>query len=444
MDASRGLQALQSVIAAYLHVRNTVPLAAITLEKPSGPPQEAARTVRSWEAALSEKPTMEVSATEASEIRAALWRLLDMRAVSQVADNSGLMFSSPQPPDNIRAYALADHVITMEQAYPQCCAASHFRWDIIWLMAKPVADIALPAVVKVSSEEPQRRTEPSDWLEPDPGDAYDRFAVQLEMDEARKVTKVYVGGRPKAATGRHSTAWVALCDYVRGFLIGSPITDVAGSVITEARKINEIAQIIGSPDVITVPEPAPQKDLCTAQAAVSWFLDALNQLPGAVTDTGGTSGGSREGGLRAKIRAGVTDPALLTGMLDPVWLQDLDLFAKSGRQLLALRIALHLYITGTAYPQLARDVELVSEATLAELLFGANANQEVADEVCAAVLKALPPGRGYDQEAYASAIKTYKVKSALLLDAYNSQTMTPPSSPDSDSQTGSPEGKDED
>lgn len=417
VPASSELQLLQSMIAAYLHARNTIPLTAIDLEHPAGPPQEAAAVVRQAEA---KPPTgsATVSAWDQAALRKALWGLLDERAVATVATKPGMMFKAPVDtfdPDAIAALAIADHIITMEQAYPKTCAAADFRGDIDGKCGAG-SNLALAvhaAVQQASATRPTIGANLRDWPGASVGDSYDRFAVQLEVDGDGNISKMYVGARPRSGPGRHVTAYVALCDYVRGFLIGFPMISVEGNaVIREAKRINSIANSVGAPDLLPIPSVRPQKNLWSAQAATADFLTALNSLKGSITDTGGTSGGGGEGKLRAKIKTGGSDLSLLTKMLDPKCLEFLDAGKPDDVTLMALRIALHLYFTGAAYPQLAKQVNLVSEETIAELLFNVNVDQLVADDICTRVLKALRPVREYDQAAYIRGRMAYTIKIA--------------------------------
>lgn len=415
--ASSELQLLQSMIAAYLHARNTIPLTAIDLAHPAGPPQEAAAFVRQAEAKL---PTgsAKVAAGDQAALRKALWGLLDERAVATVADHPDLMFKAPADayhPDAIGALAIADHIITMEQAYPKTCAAADFRGDIDvkFGAGSDRARAVHAAVQQASATGPAIGKNLRDWPGASVGDSYDRFAVQLEVAGDGTISKMYVGARPRSGAGRHVTAYVALCDYVRGFLIGFPMISVAGNaVIREAKRINTIANSVGAPDLLTIPSVQLQNSLWSAQAATADFLTALNSLKGSITDTGGTSGGGGEGKLRAKIKAGGSDLSLLTKMLDPKCLAFLDPEKPDHVTLMALRIALHLYFTSVAYPQLAKQVNLVSEETIAELLFNVNVNQIVADDVGTRVLTALRPARAYDQASYIRGRNAYTIKIA--------------------------------
>jgi hypothetical protein len=430
VPASAELQLLQSMIAAYLHARNTIPLTAIDLDHPAGPPQAAAAYVRNAEATLPAAPEpaaakFTISVGERDALRNALWGLLDERAVTTVAQKPQLMFTASAAttnPDTVGALAIADHVITMEQAYPRCCAAADLRGAVVAKFGPGQLTSGVSAAVKKLSDTPPAISQNlRAWPSAQVDDKYDRFAVQLEVAEDGTISKMYVGARPRAQAGRHVTAYVALCDYTRSFLTGFPMISVEGNaVIREAKRINAIANSMGVPDLIAIPTVRPQKNLWSAQEATAWFLTELNNLKGSITDTGGTSGGGGEGKLRAKIIAGNVDRSLLTRMLDPLCLQSLNPTVPDQVTLMSLRIALHLYFTSVAYPILAKQVNLVSEETIAELLFKVNVTQAVADVVCAQVLPALRPGRAYNQAAYIQARQAYQITSTPSLSERNS------------------------
>lgn len=426
-------QILQNVIASYLHYRNTVALAAVPMPGPLGPPTAAANMVRGWEAKVASAPDTLVSKQDQAKLCEALWGLLDTTAMAYLAANPALVMDMTTLPGDtgpLPTYVVADHVLTMEQIYPGCCAKINFRDTIGTVLPTKLAAAALKAVATASPPpvtHGARKVGPvlvpvvSDNNNVDTGGGtgggrseYERFAVQLDLANDGTISRMYVGHRPKSGKGRHSTAWVALCDYARRVVTGMTVAQVATALERQRQAINTLAAAQHYPDQVLPARPGPTATLVDAQLKVAEFLSDLNAMPGAIADTGGNSPGAAEGRLRAIIRSGGAQLSDLLELLDTRCLS-FDYQDKADMAVgLALRVALHIYMVGTAYPDVAATVGLVSEQAVAMLLFPVSVPDDIAGVIGAMVMKCLRPTAAFDQKAYRLAYDQYSSARLLL------------------------------
>lgn len=420
---------LQNVIVACLHYRNTVPLAAVAMPNPLGPPTKAANTVRGWEAKLAAAPDTVIAPPDQDTLIKALWGLLDTKATAYLADNPALVMDLKTlevDPGTLPAFVVADHVLTMEQVYPGCCAKSGFRNTINVVFSgnlatdarKIVATASQPSVThgnrKVSPGTGTVAVSDNNNMDLDEGadtgggtSDYDRFAVQLDLADDGTISRMYVGQRPKSGKGRHSTAWVALCDYVRRVVTGKTVTQVATALEAQRQIIAKLAAGQHYPDQVLPDRPGPTATLVDAQLKIGEFLSDLNAMPGAIADTGGTSGGGAENRLRANIGSDGAQLSDLLELLDSKCLL-FEYDDKSDMAVgLALRAVLHLYLVGTAYPEVATHLGLVSEQALAMMLFPVGVPEDMAGVIGAMVMGSLRPTAAFDLKTYRQASGQY-------------------------------------
>lgn len=436
------VQILQNVIAACLHHRNTVPLAAVSMPDPLGPPTDAANRVRGWEATFAADPDTVIAPSDQATLVKALWGLLDVKAMEYLAANPELVMDAeslkadPKPaakakgqdagpdweididnptvdPAALPAFVVADHVLTMEQVYPHCCAKTNFRTTVGAVLSDGLAHLAFG---KVATAGQRGITHGSRKLRDAPGpvvvsdnnmdvDAggtseYEGFAVQLELGGSGTISRMYLGHRPRSGKGRHCTAWVALCDYTRRMVSGITVAQVAAALDHERQAINKMAASLHYPNPVMPPRPGPTATLADAQLKIGEFLSDLNSMPGAITDTGGNSPGARENILRATIKSGYAQLSDLLELLDPASMSfEYDDKADMVHGL-ALRTVLHMYMVGTAYPDVAASVGLVSEQALAAVLFPVGVPDDIAGLIGALVMNCLRPTAAFDQKTY--------------------------------------------
>ncbi len=420
-DVARLVPLVQNLAAGYLHFRNTSPLTTVPVLRPTGAPKQAAALVRESEALLaSELLKPEVR----DPLTAALWELMDSRALDALlAKPAHLM--DPRIFDghrDLKAYVLTDHVRSMEHAYPRATYETSFVKTLPDRLSTKEMDkasecLSMSRAAPPSAETRENAGQDMDGIlvdadgEDDTGDIFERFAVQFAMDTDGTSERLYVGARPASARGRHVTAWVVLCDYVRSLVDGASLAQVAGRIEAARVKLGEFAEAAGLSGI-----PAARKiDTSTqvvAQACVAEFLTDLNELDGAITDTGGTSGGAKEGDRRSRLRSGEATVLDVAGMLDPKCLAWKP--PKSNYALHAYRVILHLHMIEGAYrtrvlhrtpePD-APLVHLVGMDTLAALLVPAELDGPAMNRVNATVLAALAPDETYDDVAYGEAVE---------------------------------------
>ncbi len=416
-DEHRLVPLVQNLAAAYLHFRNTAPLSAAQVRNPAGPPVKAAASVRGSERWLSSRS---LSRKEREDLAADLWSLLDLRALDALKTDPAQLLD-PEWSEHLGAYVLTDHVRSMEHAYPRSAGETDLAATLSTRLnaaemrtareclsmsrtAPPSAEGRENAAVQDEAGVPVDEDDET-------GDVYERFAVQFAMEDDGTIERVYVGARPRAAHGRHVTAWVVLCDYVRAVVDGAALDDVAGRVAAARRDLGGIAEVMGRPGIPAAGDTGTSTQVA-AQACVAAFLTDLNELDGAITDTGGTSPGATEGDRRKRLLAGDASVLDVAGMLDP---KCLAWAPRGNASSHAYRVALHLRMAGVAYGirvlRRAGDedelVRLVGVDTFAALLAPAELDTVTMNRVNALVLKALDPETPYDDAAYVKAVDRF-------------------------------------
>ncbi|MFC4049985.1 hypothetical protein ACFOY4_09850 [Actinomadura syzygii] len=426
---------LQNLVAGYLHLRNTVPLSAFPVIPAAGPPTSAASLVRTAEGLLADRL---LQSNERRELLKSLCGLLDLKALAAMGAKPEVLFDlelTSRIPE-LRAFVLADHIRTMEQAYPRATDATDFRRSAVDLLTPPLnrdEDHALSECFSGTVKEPPNslervqaysgetlHTDDSSSEDEETGDVYERFAVQFEVD-GDSIDRIYIGSRPAAPAGRHATAWVVLCDHLRALLVGKnpaavpALLDTARTTITTlAGRLNQQGVVAGFAPSSTSPSPDQMEEdtpeegttvLAVAQRAAVDYLTALNSLDGSIVDTGGTSPAAIEPKHRATLLSGEAAPTQLAGMLDPralAW--------KVGRGRIAFRIALHLHLMNTAYRAV---IPLLSPECFAALLVPVEIRADMQVAIAQDVIHALDPQQAFSPDAYAQAADRYSHDKAV-------------------------------
>jgi hypothetical protein len=422
---------LQNLVAGYLHLRNTVPLSAFPVIPAAGPPTRAASLVRTAEGLLADRL---LPSNERQELLKSLWRLLDLKALAAMGAKPDVLLDpklTSRIPE-LRAFVLADHIRTMEHAYPRATDATDFRRSAVKLLTPPLnrdEDHALSECFSGTVKEPPNSLErvqayqgetlhtddSSSSEDEETGDVYERFAVQFEVD-GDSIDRIYIGSRPAAPAGRHATAWVVLCDHLRALVVGKSPAAVPAllgtartTIINLAGRLNQQGVVAGFAPAATSPSPDQMEEdtpeegttvLAVAQRAAVDYLTALNSLDGSIVDTGGTSPGAIEPKHRATLLSGEAAPTQLAGMLDPralAW--------KAGRGRIAFRIALHLHLMNTAYRAV---IPLLSPDCFAALLVPVDIPTEMQVAIAQDVTQALDPQQAFSPAAYAQAADQYR------------------------------------
>ncbi|MFB4295070.1 hypothetical protein [Actinomadura sp. NTSP31] len=404
---------LQRVIVALLHLRNTVPLTAIDMPLPGGPRPKSTRTTRVEEAALlAEEEELAIQPKE--ELTAALWDVFDTRAVWHAADSDPKRLLDPRKfgtgtasLETLPAHAIADHILSMELTYPLCCKATDFRGTALAGVDKVRGEEVELAAKLVAEHHAKPVTRPRRVLRlaPPEGyvDRYERFAVQLTFTPARKVFGLYVGDRPRSIKGRHSTAWVALCDYTRALLTGKSITSIGARLNQQRDVINEIAVGVGLTGPALLVHRSDDSDtLADAQLRVAEFLADLNALPGSIVDTGDNADSDAEQRARDRARNGEGGIESLIGLFDSRTIS--AVLTSTTPAVIALRIALHFHFTITAYVNHPEIHGLATEAGLAAVLQPTGIGSTAAHNVGTRTLRALR-AEPYDPALYLAAIQ---------------------------------------
>jgi hypothetical protein len=231
------LAALQEFAAAYLELRNNVPLAAVKLpatEATGGAPLEPIRTYELGD-----------GGAPPPELRNALWAHLDRRVVNQLAARDTEAKSAPgidvdeSPLERIRD-VVSDHLAWMRTTYPKSFNATGLSsedsirsylesvnnltgQDIPALVSAVIA--RLPHVPATAGAQPRLTTV---------ADSNKRFAVQIQLANDT-IAGVHIGDRPPGVFGsehgHHTTAWVVLGDRIRMLLIGKALPDALTALI---------------------------------------------------------------------------------------------------------------------------------------------------------------------------------------------------------------------
>jgi hypothetical protein len=435
--------ALQNLIAGYLHYRNTLPLTAVREKFPRGGANEEAKRV----IAVEHEQTLEpLDEARMNQTRQDLWALLDHQALYNLltnddgADAKIYLFREKATDDqHIVFTAIIDHIASMELSYPRACKRSRFRGS-----EPPFADLPewgpfkksitdgvwnVPGVFEFDQAKPWMGAD--SFLRPLVPEAdfgvFDRFAVQIALNEKGTIRELYIGSRPESASGRHATAWVLLCDYVRGVVVGNDIGDVPGNIAREAEQLDHIHERIeDSSDIyreLGVPDPElftigdigalhKNPSLDKIQAWVSTYLEILNETEGAIINTGGTSPGANEARKRqaVKTKGGLSNIAALFDAECARKLQgditsgDSTGIKRDTYHIIALRLAIHLYAANKAYGE-KYVPGLLSEEALAHLLSPTDISDDDAGPVNRLAWNGLNQTsvRGYDHDRYTAA-----------------------------------------
>jgi hypothetical protein len=258
--------------------------------------------------------------------------------------------------------ALADHILSVEVAYPRASTRSGIRqWRRPFTAKAPFAQWKEELDAAGNDLPPTTLPGPAADLLASAGDlvnVYDRFAVQFDMDDDGTVRAMYVGARPLSPRGRHTTAWVVLCDYVRSFVVGADLAAITDALKREFKRISAFYEACGFDE----PEPLVDyvgSELECAQLRIVGFLEFLNNTEGAIVDTGGMSGGGNEGRYRTVLQQSSGAYATVLKMFDwrcPNTLlnQGAEGDSQTDEKIdnlptIALRVALHLHMSATAY-----------------------------------------------------------------------------------------------
>lgn len=364
---SQKLEAIQTFAAAYLRLRNTLPLAALELERPEGGAPLA--SVRAHESAA--------QVVDAGELRDELWGLLDRRAVARLAvaalqarvapgidaANAGAAERRGRIVDVIRT-----HLASMRATYPVsyrrarlggATSVTDFLQSIAgdaqqiakhderrafpahWI-AQLVADIRGGAALPALAGGPGRA---ANLVVGDPGK---RFAVQFETTVpnaggAARVTAVHVGGRTAGPFGSdhgsHTTAWAVIEDQLRALVIGSTLTDAhtdllaaTAAIVNDAGAAARVGAFAPHPayyaalavqahtDAVALPAARPLLE--RAQALGRALLMLLNTRPISAVQTGGLANARDEKTGRAAARAADVAGAPMLHGLARLTLQD--------------------------------------------------------------------------------------------------------------------------
>jgi hypothetical protein len=345
-SADQQIGVLQEFAAAYLQLRNTVPLAEVNLEHPSG--GEDLRPIREHESGARD--------VDSERLRSAMWRQLDVRALARIATDSVTADKAPGI-DATPAQAslvterrarvhdlLRTHLTSMLASYPRCFAHA--------ALGDPgsVRDFLKSIAGGAMANQADRIAFPADWIEPlvaaitgsavpalAPGapraqglvlaDPDKRIAVQLVtgLQGGRPtVTELHDGGRPRgvfgARHGSHTTAWSLLVDTVRAQVVnrtpaeawsalvefGDPLRNALGE--TAAR---QAAMPLGPDQELLSAQEAYDAavvgghgtpDIVRTQRLAAAVLHLLNTQPLSAVDKGGLNNPAREGDHRAAAR----------------------------------------------------------------------------------------------------------------------------------------------
>ena len=353
---------LQEFAAAYLQLRNTVPLAAVVLQNPSG--GAAMDAIRAHE--------MGVRVVPADDLRRALWKHLDVRAVGLLStagveakkapgiDASLMADNDVDAERKLRvANVLRDHLITMQASYPN--SFTHAQLGSLNSVRAYLRTIAATA---------EGQSFPPRWVNPiatavrtgalpalpaHPGraanmvikDVGKSFAVQLATGVVNGhvvVTDIHVGGRPRGVfgtggPGSHTTAWSVYEDRVaacmRGLRLGparTALVALGGSVRDpDQERVDAMDQRAQDSlqaaqqdydDAVALAAPAPA--LMRLQAIARAVLMLLNTGPLSAIQSGGMANPALEGQHRQAVRAANVPGPNLAGnarftLIDHLW-----------------------------------------------------------------------------------------------------------------------------
>lgn len=411
---------LQNLIAGYLHHRNTLPLTAVPEDFPKGPALAAGKHVQQVESTIV-KP--------GAEAVAALWTLLDADALLALAvRGTPHPFAKQIDPQEIVVAAVADHITSMEQSYPYTCRQVGFRRTVPPLVRHEGFGLWTAAVTDAHKSISPKIGQPvNTWAGLDRLDDQDddRFAVQLDLHPDGRIRQMYVGGRPASVRGRHATAWVVLCDFVRACVVGKRLGEVQDEVKEQVRRIRLIHTRLG----LTAPA-APRlcpDTLDEIQGHLVQFLLFLNGTPGAVVDTGGLSPAGSEALHRRRLRE-IGGIEQVGALFDAKVLDKLLQIGVEGGQLsdvatdhsdvMALRIALHAYLSATAYDAhltAQAKAEIAAETGSAVLLSAVGVSDAAADSLNVLVWRALNRQTAYDPGRHSAELARF----TAILDARN-------------------------
>ena len=326
------LAALQEFAAAYLQLRNSVPLAAVDLPHPSG--GAALNTIRAYET--------QVAVAAPVALRRALWAHLDVRVVARLAAATTTARQAPGIDSNAAGAAVdaercarvrdvvRAHLASMRASYP---AASRTPSWAIPRACRPTCSRSpgrtaqghRAALVPERVDRAARRCDywprsawpgdgPRSSRQPRRRDPGKRFAVQLitgPVPGGVGIIGMHVGGRPIGVFGQehgsHTTAWSALADRVRALVLNRTVAQARASLLAAAAPIRAgiPPRIAAMPDPTFVQDAqlayntavaltAPVPDLVRLQAIARGILMLLNTEPFAAVQTGGPANPAAE------------------------------------------------------------------------------------------------------------------------------------------------------
>ncbi|MDA0171946.1 hypothetical protein OJ998_22790 [Solirubrobacter taibaiensis] len=330
------VSALQELAAAYLQLRNSVPLSAVKLGLPEGGAD--LDPIRKYE--TRQDPTPPLPA-----VRTALWGQLDVRAVAKLGNRRTHPREAPgidasggvEELQQRIADVVRDHLTTMRSSYPRSFNDSEIAGE--------------PSVATYVDDVIETGSLPREWIKPLvsrirganlPGpdgahrrrvdvtltDPDKRFAAQIITAPDGTITDLTTGGRPRGvfgtAQGSHVTAWSALVDVVRTAIVGVKpnqarvrLVALGQSYRTPARATSFnataafwIAHAVDKFDrAVALDNKTP--DLARAQALASSVLGLLNAQPLSAVQSGGPANSAREAQHRAAALAANVGAAVL-------------------------------------------------------------------------------------------------------------------------------------
>jgi hypothetical protein len=344
------IEALQEFAAAYLQLRNTVPLAAMNLDHAGG--RAPLEVIRAYETGG--------PAGSADALNKALWKQLDIRVVARLAsaslearDAPGIDASlmDPKELDAERAKRVVDvvldHLASMQATYPRSYAYAN-------MAASASVRTFLESIAGEAKFDSDRLAFPKLWvpelekailggtlptIAPHPGrtanlviaDAGKRFAVQLVtglVGTETKVKRMEIGGRPAgpfaSTPGAHTTAWAVLVDHVRALVVDKTVAEARTALTAygdelasdanrvdamddRARESLEAAESAYADALALTDPPAPL--LLQAQAIAGALLMLLNTMPfSAILGESVSNPADEKSHRKAAIAANVAGP----------------------------------------------------------------------------------------------------------------------------------------
>jgi hypothetical protein len=165
LDPEQGIPALQELVAAYLQFRNTVPLSAAEVGGPHDTRGESnmLATLRTAEP--------NPGAADPTELRDAMWGLLDAPALADVGEITdreyapGILLSSPEEQLRRIALIVRTHVQSVRQTFPRCYAHVDLAGNasLSWFLGEQqVVLIQAAAQAQQPRGSKRRRDEPED------------------------------------------------------------------------------------------------------------------------------------------------------------------------------------------------------------------------------------------------------------------------------------------